>query len=691
MIDEKLSLTDDFLPVTLEAWRDRVERDLKGAPLSRLETELLEDGVRLRPVYTAADLPDPEAPGVPGVVPFTRGARALGYAALGWDVRQVCDVADAEEAGAAVAEDLANGGTSTLIACDAGTRRAADEPRGDGVFLAGAGDLAAALAEVDLGQTPIAFDGGAATPLLVAALTAVADQRKIPRSHLRGDLGVDPIAALARDGALPQGLDGAWDEVADLVRWAQTELPGVRMLGVDVGPWHDAGATAVQEVGWALASGVATLRALAARGVDTTSTAKQLTFGFRAGTRFLLDIAKLRAARRLWSRVLEVVDAPRSFRSMRIHVRTADRVLTRRDPWGNLLRCTVSTFAGAVGGAGVISAAPFDRVLGPSDAEARRMARNTQRVLLDEAQLHRVVDPGGGSWALESLTDELAEAAWAELQRIEGLGGMTRALVLGHLNAALDGVDQRRGRAIAKRKDAITGVSAFPLAGEAPVLRPEADVTAIRARAKARRHDRDEQAVAAALAKIPEGGFAAVVDAAAAGASLSELARMRWAGREPTRTTPLPMRRFAAPFEALRDRADAHQVRTGAAPRLFLANLGKPAKHIARSNWIRALFEAGGFVADQNDGFDDAAAAAAALREDGAQLAVICGADDIYETLAGPFAEALAATGARVLMAGRPKAEAEAALRDAGVADFVYLGQDALALLRAELERQGVA
>ncbi|PKN54944.1 MAG: methylmalonyl-CoA mutase [Deltaproteobacteria bacterium HGW-Deltaproteobacteria-14] len=690
MIDDPLTLTDDFLPGSLDAWREQVERDLKGAPFDRLETEL-EEGIRLRPLYTAADLPDPGAPGVPGLAPFTRGARALGYAALGWDVRQVCDVADVDGARLALDEDLAGGATSALLGCDGATRRGLSDPRGDGLFLNSAADLATVLAGVDLSRTPLAFDAGATTPLLVAALTAVADARGVPRAHLSGDLGADPLAALARDGALPQGLEAAWDELAELLRFCHAELPGVRPLGVDAGPWHDAGATAVQEVGWAIAAGVTTLRALAQRGVDTTLAAKHLTFGLRTGTRFLLDVAKLRAARRLWARVLEVLEVPGSLRGMRIHTRTADRVLTQRDPWGNLLRCTIATFSSAIGGAGVISAAPYDRMLGPSDPEARRMARNTQRVLLDEGQLHRVVDPGGGSWALESLTDQVAEAAWAEFQRIEALGGMDRAVVLGHLAAALDAVEQRRGRAIARRKDPITGVSEFPNLSEAPVVRPGADVAAIGAKARARQADRDEGAAQAAIAAVPGGGFEALVRAAAAGASFHELAAVRWAGRDATRAAPLPRRRAAAPFEALRDRSDAHRDRTGARPRVFLANLGPVAAHVARSNWIRALFETGGFEAAGNDGFSDPAAAAAAFSADGATIAILCGSDASYAELGAPTAAALTAAGARVLVAGRQPADGEQALREAGVADFVYLGQDVLALLTAELDRVGVA
>ena len=699
MIDEALTLSDDFPPVSVEAWRAQVDRDLGGASFERLTTQLA-GGIRLEPLYTAAALPDPDAPGLPGLAPFTRGARALGYVALGWDVRQVCDVADPVAARAAISEDLDGGGTSTVLACDAATRLAGGPPRGDGLLLESAADLGAVLADLDLAATPLAFDAGAASSLVIAALAAVADARGVPRSSLRGDLGADPLSALARDGVLRQGLDGAWDDLAELTRWATAELPGVRPLGVDVGPWHDAGANAVQEVGWALAAGVTTLRALGARGLDATALAMNITFGFRVGTRFLLDVAKLRAARRLWSRVLEVLAVPQTMRGMRIHARTADRILTRRDPWGNLLRCTISTFSAAIGGAGVISAAPYDRMLGPAGSEARRMARNTQRVLLDEAHLHRVVDPGGGSWALEALTDALAEAAWAELQRIEALGGMARALVLGHIAAALDGVAQKRARAVARRKEAVTGVSDFALLTEPTSQRPDPDLAAVAAGALARRAGRDEAQVAAALGALAGGGFEALVAAAAAGATFAELSAVRWAGRDVTRTAPLPRRRIAAPFELLRDRSDAHLARTGARPRVFLANLGPVAAHVGRSNWIRALFEAGGFEAAASDptteagasgGYSDAASAAAAFAADGAHLAVLCGTDAIYADLAEPVAAALGAAGARVFVAGRQPPDREAALRAVGVTEFVYLGQDVLALLTGALDAVRVA
>ena len=687
MTHPKLTLSDAFPPVSYATWRAQVESDLAGAPFDKRLVTALEEGFGLAPLYTASDAPGEDATNLPGLAPFTRGAHPLGHAVGGWDVRQACDLADPDAARAAIAQDLDEGATSALLVCDASVRSGgALAPRGDGLVLAGPADLDLALAGVDLAHVPLALEAGAAAPLVAATLVAHADARGLSRAALSGDLGADPHAALAKDGLLPQGLERAYDELADLVRFAAAALPGVRALGADGGPWHDAGAHAAQELGWTLASAIATLRALAARGIAPTDAAPQLTFGLRASGRFLVDIAKFRAARRLWARALEALDVPEAARGMRLHVRTSDRMLSQRDPWTNLLRATVATFSAATGGADVITTAPFDRMIGPSDADARRMARNTQRVLLDESQLNRVVDPGGGSWALESLTDELARAAWAELQRVESQGGLPRALVLGHVAAALDGVAADRRAAIARRKVPVTGVSEFPNLGEARLERPRPDLAALTAASSARgpRHD-----AAAALAAVPAGGFAALVAAARAGATVRELALARWAGAEPTRAAALPLRRDAATFEALRDRSDAHLAATGARPRVFLASLGPVAVHIARANWIRALFEAGGFELPPNEGFADAASAAAAFAQSSARLAIICSSDAIYTELAAPVASALVTAGARkVMLAGRVAAELEASLRAAGVAGFVFLGQDVLATLTSELDAE---
>lgn len=675
----------DLPPTSLEAWRERVVADLKGAPFERLVTRL-EEGIPFGPLYTADAARPPAEIGVPGAAPFTRGAAPLGAAASGWDARQVHDQVDPTSLSAALAADLAGGVTSIALTFDRSVRLGLDAPVGDGLVARTVDELDRALSDVDLAATPLGLDAGAATAAVAAQLVALADRRGVARASLRLDLGADPLGALARDGALPLSLDAALVELGALARFCAAELPRARAVGVDAGPYHDAGCTAVQELAWSLATGLAYLRALTAAGLDPRAAAGQITFTLRVGCRFLVDVAKLRAARRLWARVLEVVgvdDVP-----IRLGARTADRVLTRRDPWTNLLRVTVATFAAATGGAEVIVAAPFDRALGPPDDDARRLARNTQRVLADEAHLHRVVDPGGGSHAVEHLTASLAEAAWAELQRVEALGGLAVALTSGDLARAATAAADARAAAIARRKTPITGVSEFPHLGEAPVLRPPEDLSQLappRPPADPARRD-------VALARVPSGGLDALVAAAAAGARVAEVVSAQAGDRSGgVRITRLAPRRDAEPFEGLRDRSDAHLAATGARPQVFLATLGAVADHLARANWIKALFEAGGFASVGGAPYSDARAVAAAWREHDAALAVVCASDAVYAERAAAAVAALRDAGApRILLAGRP-GDLEAPLREAGAAGFVFMGQDLLAVLTAELDAAEVA
>lgn len=676
----------DLPPTSLEAWRDRVVADLKGAPFERLVARL-EEGLPFGPLYTAAAARPAAEVGVPGAAPFTRGAAPLGVAASGWDARQAHDQPDPATVSAALGADLAGGATSIALSFDRSVRLGLDAPVGDGLVARTVDELDRALSAVDLATTPLGLDAGAATAAVTAQLVALADRRGVARAALRLDLGADPLGALARDGALPRSLDAALAELGALARFTAAELPASRAVGVDAGPYHDAGCTAVHELAWSLATGVAYLRALTAAGLDPRAAAGQLTFTFRVGCRFLVDVAKLRAARRLWARVLEVVgvtDVP-----MRVAARTADRVLTRRDPWTNLLRVTVATFAAATGGAEVIVAAPFDRPLGPSDDDARRLARNTQRVLADEAHLHRVVDPGGGSHAVEHLTASLAEAAWAELQRVEGLGGVAAALISGDLAAAAAAAADARAAAIARRKTPITGVSEFPHLGEAPVVREPFDLAGLGAAPAPADPALRDAAVAGA---VTTDDLDPLVAAAAAGARVAELVAARAGDRSGAARIPrLVMRRDAEPFEALRDRSDAHLAATGARPRVFLATLGAVADHLARANWIKALFEAGGFASVGGAPYADAGAVAAAWREHDAALAVVCSSDAVYAERAAAAVAALREAGApRVLLAGRP-GDLEAALREAGAAGFVFMGQDLLAVLTAELDAAEVA
>ena len=398
------------------------------------------DGILIKPLYTAADAPYPlSALGIPGQAPFVRGAVAPGG---GWDVRQrhpVSDLAgDPSAVNTAVRTDLANGVTSIWL---------------DGET----DDLATVLDGVDLDQTPIVLGVGGNTLGVASALLSLAGG-----AELKGNLGADPIGWGHRIGAAPT-LSVAHDAVA-----LTKDFPLLQGIVVDGTVYHDAGAGDVAELAVATSAGVAYVRALTDAGVNIEEALAALEFRFAVTDDQFASMAKLRAARRLWNRVGELCDAIEAARGQRQHAVTSAAMMTRRDPFTNLVRTTVAGFAAAVAGAQAITVLPFDHALGRGDDLARRIARNTQSVLHDEVSLARVADPGGGSWYVESLTEQLAEAAWDAFTALERVGGATD---LGAVSALVATSRDRRDQVIAAGEFPITGVNRFVNDDEKPLLR----------------------------------------------------------------------------------------------------------------------------------------------------------------------------------------------------------------------------
>jgi methylmalonyl-CoA mutase len=402
---------------------------------------------------------------------------------------------------------------------------------------------------------------------------------------------------------------------------------------VDSSPYAEAGAGPAVELAALLSTGVAYLRAMERAGIDIDAALGQVLIATTVGTDQFLDIAKIRALRLLWQRVGEASGASEA--PVHVQAVTSRAVLSKRDPWVNMLRTTMGCFAAAVGGADSVTVRPFDEMLGVPDELGLRIARNTQLVLMEESNLHRVIDPAGGSWYVERLTDQLAGAAWRAFQDLEGSGGVRSALESGSLQAEIERTWQAEHRSIATRRRAITGVSEFPDVTEAPVVRRRPPI------------------------------------AAASTGSDAE---------------PLPLRRLAADFERLRDAADAVDPR----PSVFLANLGPGTDHSVRSTWAKNFFEAGGIAAIGNDGFEDDDSLAQEFGRSGARIAVLCSSDAVYAHRAAGAAAALKAAGAeRLYLAGHPGDDRESYV-SAGVDDFVHAGCDVIDSLEGALVALGI-
>ncbi|GAA2519379.1 methylmalonyl-CoA mutase family protein [Streptomyces levis] len=535
--DDGLELAGEFPDVPHEQWQRLVAgvlrksgKDVEGAEAEEALSTALEDGLRTRPLYTARDA-SPE-PGLPGFAPFVRGGRAEGNTVGGWDVRQRHTTADHD----AVLADLENGVTSLWLTVGEG-----------GIPVAGLGRV---LDGVYLDLAPVVLDAGADAGPAARELLKLYEERGVAREAARGNLGVDPLGYEARTGQRDEAAP-----TAELARLCAEEYPGLRALTVDALPYHEAGGSAAQELGASLATAVAYLRELTGAGLSVEQACGQLEFRYAATADQFLTIAKLRAARRLWARVAEVCGAPRAG-AQRQHVVTSPVMMTRRDPWVNMLRTTIATLAAGAGGADAVTVLPFDHALGLPDGFARRIARNTSTILIEESHLARVIDPAGGSWYVERLTDELAHAGWEFFQRVERLGGMAAALRSGDVERDLAETWRARSAKLAKRREPVTGVSEFPFLAEKPVVRESAP----------------EQ---------PSGG--------------------------------LPRVRRDEAFEALRARSDAHLAATGSRPRIYLAALGPAAAHTARLTFASNLFQAGGIEPVTEGTFADSGASEAVL------------------------------------------------------------------------------
>ena len=559
----ELPLAAEFPPTSQADWRKLVEAALKGASFEKRLTSQTYDGLRIEPLYPRAAGAKPVAGRAPGAA---------------WTLMQRVDHPDPAAANAQALQDLENG-ASGLTLVFAGSLNA------NGYGLDASPETMARLLdgiELDAGIT-IDFNLSPPTRTAVQHFAALVKSRNYSPAAVDLRASLNPIGGFAASGTSPR----PWSELSKIFAAGVRDLAEQGFRGpfavADGRIIHNAGGSEAQELAFAIAAAVDCLRALEASGVPLDAARGMIYFRLAADDDQFLTMAKFRAVRKLWARVEAACGlAPKP---TTVAAETAWRMMTQRDPYVNMLRTTIAVTAAGLGGADNIAVLPHTAALGLPDAFARRVARNTQLILLEESNLAKVADPAAGSGAIEDLTAKLCAAAWAQFQEIEKAGGAWAALEQGLVQKNVAAVRAERQKAAARRKDALTGTSDFP--------------------------NLHEQ-VAAVLDVAP------VVTPKESAATVT--------------TEPLPSIRMAEPFEALRDASDRLLAKTGARPKVFLANLGKLSDFTARAMFAKNFYEAGGIEALSNDGFKDQAEMIAAFKASGAKLACLCSSDKVYET-----------------------------------------------------------
>jgi methylmalonyl-CoA mutase len=610
-MSDDFPLTAEVPPTSRDEWRRLVEAALKGASFDKRLMSRTYDGLRIEPLYSRTI----SAPAV------------VGRPAVPWQVVQRIDHPEATAANKQALDDLENGATGlSLVFAGSvgaygygldGTKKTIAAAL-DGVYLD-----AGIVLELDLSAQH--KDAGQNLAVMLKDRGVAPD-----KTHIR--FGYDPLGARARSGSSPL----PWPQIATLFASIVADLSERGLAGpfavADGRAVHAAGGSEAQELAFVIACAVEYLRVFTQAGTSLDAARELVWFRLAADADEFLTIAKLRALRKLWARIEEASGL--SPKPAFLSAETAWRMMSTRDPYVNMLRTTIAVTAAGVGGADAISALPFTIALGLPDAFARRVARNMQLVLLEESNLYRVTDPAAGAGGIEVMTSEIAKAAWALFQEMETAGSAAIAIEQGLFQKKVAATRAERLKAIARRKDALTGVSDYPDLRELPVK--VLDVPRVN------------------VPPMPAG--------------------ITFEG--------LPPIRLAEPFEALRDASDRTLAKTGTRPKVFLANLGKLSDFTARATFAKNFYEAGGIEAATNDGFKNQADMVAAFQASGAKLACLCSSDKVYESQTRDAAKALSAAGAVVHLAGRPR-ENEQSWRRAGVKDFIYMGCDALSTLEA--------
>ncbi|MBU6528610.1 methylmalonyl-CoA mutase subunit beta [Methylocystis sp. MJC1] len=601
-----------------EQWRRLVDKALKGGSFDSLISKTY-DGVAIAPLYARAT---------------TQSPRALRRTPGRWSILGRVDLADADAANKFALEDL-EGGADGLHIVFAGSQGA----YGAGLTNDSDETIAHLLANIRLDYgVPVLIEASPRAPNAVGAVMRYVDSHHIEPSITRISFGLDPLGLQALHGFAP----APWREGAKTFAEAAKTIAKAGFANgavvADARAIHAAGGSETQELAFALSAGVAYLRALTDNGLDIETARSLIALRFAADADEFLGVAKFRAARRLWARIEEACGlAPKP---VLIFAETAWRMMSRRDPWNNILRGTLATFSAAIGGADTITVLPFTQAFGAADGFARRLARDTQLVLQDESHIDVVDDPTSGAGGFEALTQEICERAWAAFQEIEAEGGLAAALEKGAFQGRVAATAGERAKKVARSREKVIGANEFP--------------------------DIHEKAL----------DIAAPYDASRLGADAPAGA---------LKSAPLAPHRLAEPFERLRDNSDAFAEKTGSRPKVFLANLGSVAAFTARANYAKNFFEAGGIEAVFGPETESAAGVVDAFRASGAKLACLCSSDKIYADAAEPAATALKAAGAKLYSAGRP-GEMEQKLRNSGVTEFIYVGCDMYDVLQRALE-----
>ncbi|RMH43387.1 MAG: methylmalonyl-CoA mutase [Alphaproteobacteria bacterium] len=655
-----------------DEWKKLAARELKGRPVEALEWETPE-GIRVHPVYFEEDVEGLGHLGsIPGAPPFVRGPRATMYAGRPWTIRQYAGFSTAEESNAFYRKALAGGQQGISVAFDLATHRGydSDHPRvvGDvgkaGVAIDSVEDMKILFDGIPLDKVSVSMTmNGAVIPIMANYIVA-AEEQGVRRDQLSGTIQNDILKEFMVRNTYIYPPEPSMRIVADIIEYTAREMPRFNSISISGYHMQEAGATLVQELAYTLADGKEYVKAAMARGLDVDSFAPRLSFFFAIGMNFFMEIAKLRAARLLWHRIMEGFGAkdPRS-KMLRTHCQTSGVSLQAQDPYNNIVRTAFEALSAVLGGTQSLHTNSFDEAIALPTEFSARIARNTQLVLQHETKVTKVVDPLAGSYYVEKLTADLADEAWKLIEEVDAMGGMTKAVASGMPKMRIEEAAARRQAAIDRGEEVIVGVNRFQPEDEPPVEILEIDNTKVREaqirRLEEIRASRDGARVASALdaleaaARSGKGNLLELaVEAARARATVGEIsmAMEKAFGRHKAEVRTLAGVYGAAyegdaEFERIRKEVEAFAKEEGRRPRMLVVKMGQDG-HDRGAKVIATAFADIGFDVDVGPLFQTPEEAAQDAIDNDVHVVGVSSQAAGHKTLAPRLVEALREKGA---------------------------------------------
>ena len=672
------------------------------------------EGITFDPIYTRKGtdeiLPTDD---YPGMGDFLRGATVNGYVHEPWGIAQACDETLPAENNELLKEEIDKGSTVYHIKLDTATLEGIDvkdaEKPGDvGVNITTAEDMSVLLNGLKLDKYPLMIYAGSGAKGMLALTASALKASGHDLKGLKGVIGADPLGELIKKGKTNTSLSALYDEMAETIKYARKNAPELRTVFVRSDCFTDGGAEAVQEVAYTFANAVEYIREMQKHGLALKDIAASLYFAFNQGANFFMEIAKLRALREVWAAIMEAFGAEEADRAIKVHGRSSRFTKSVIDPYVNMLRNTTQTFSSVVGGVNTYENPPFDELIRKGDVFSRRIARNLHVMLQEEFGMLCPIDAAGGSWAVETLTKQIAEKIWAEFQKIEEMGGMTKALEAGYPQKTIAEVLEKRFKALEMRSDRAVGVNMYPNMTEEPLERREEDTPKLK--------KQREAAVAAYVADIDTNYLAGklanvetvegAIDAFSNGATIGQVAAAGCKAEQVESVEAIAAHHWTERYEALRFDTEDYVAKTGKNVEIFLANMGPIPQHKARADFSTSFLQVGEFNVHLNNGFQDdegkpgsryekcVEALKAGIDDKGTpyDVAVICSTDATYPEDVPALAPMLKAANPNMtlFLAGAAPKDMEAIYREAGVDDFISVKANCFATLKMLQKKKGM-